>query len=216
MRTIKRLALLAPICWLCSLTCFSAPTDGWISDKHHFEIQSPYDLPHTDRYTFDPKTDTHHLWVFDSDKPMAKHNTTKPRTEMSFDKYDSGFHQFEADVLVPSGTNNVTIMQVFGGPGAEGDSKKHATALQLRINGGNLKRYNEETILSDTYDKWFHLNVTHDVNNHEIQIFIDGKLSLTTKDFGGEVWHFKCGVYAQPNPSSKMEVLYRNIRLYHK
>jgi hypothetical protein len=195
----------------------AASPDGWNPDRLHFEIQSPYDLPNAvDRYSFDPKTDTYHFWVFDMDKSMSKHNTTKPRTEMSFDKYNSGSHQFEADVLVPASTSNVTIMQIFGGPGAEGDSTKHATALQLRVYGGNLKRYNEETLLSDINDRWFHLNVIHDVATHEIQISIDGKPSLTTKDFGGDVWHFKCGVYAQPSPSHKMEVFYRNIKLYHR
>jgi hypothetical protein len=192
------------------------PTDGWTPDSPHIEIQSAYDLPHNDRYAFDAKTDTYHLWVFATDKPMAKHNTTEPRTELSFDKYTSGQHQFEADVLVVTNTSRVTIMQVFGGPGRE-NGTKHASALQLRVYNGELKRYENETLLTNIYDKWFHLNVTHDVATHEIQIFINNKLSLTTKDFGGpDLFHMKCGVYAQKNASSKMEIYYRNIKIYHK
>jgi hypothetical protein len=127
---------------------------------------------------------------------------------MSFEKYTSGRHQFEADVMVVTNTSRVSIMQVFGGENG------HATSLQLRVYDGKLKEYEHTTLLSDIYGRWFHLNVTHDVATHEIQIFIDGKLALTTKDNGGKEWHFKCGVYAQEKSSHKMEVAYRNLKIY--
>ena len=66
------------------------PIDGWTSVTSHFEIQSPYNLKHSERYDFDAQTDTHHLWVLDTDKPDTKSSTRPPRTEMSFDKYISG------------------------------------------------------------------------------------------------------------------------------
>jgi len=186
----------------------AGPADGWTPDTSHFEIQSPYNLKHGERYVFDASTETHHLWVFDKDKPDTKSSTRPPRTEMSFDKYVSGRHQFEADVLVATNTSRVSIMQVFGG------EDHHATSLQLRVYDGNLKEYEHKTLLSDIYGKWFHLNVTHDVATHEIQVFINGDSVLTNKDYGGKEWHFKCGVYAQEKPSHKMEVYYRNIKIY--
>lgn len=216
MRSNKIVFVTGIVFSLLIFVAFADPTTGWMPEKLHFEIQSPYDLKHSDRYAYDVKTDTHHLWVFDTDKPNAKTSTRPPRTEMSFDKYTSGQHQFEADVLVVTNTSKVSIMQVFGGEYHHEDSKQHATSLQLRIYSGNLKRYDSETLLSDVYGKWFHLNVTHDVATHEIQIFINGKLSLTIKDNGGKEWHFKCGVYAQEKPSHKMEVFYRNVKIYHK
>jgi hypothetical protein len=195
------------------LTSISAPvsdlTSGWTPEKLHFEIQSPYDLKHTDRYAYDAGTDMHHLWVFATDKPNTKSSKRPPRTEMSFDTYTSGQHQFEADVLVVTNTSRVSIMQVFG-------ADERATSLQLRVYDGSLKQYEDETLLSNIYGQWFHLNVTHDVATHEIQIFINGKLVQTTKDNGGKEWHFKCGVYAQDKPSQKMEVFYRNIKIYQK
>jgi len=62
-------------------------------------------------------------------------------------------------------------MQVFGGEYYHEDSKQHATSLQLRIYSGNLKYYDSETLLTNVYGKWFHLNVTHDVATHEIKNF---------------------------------------------
>jgi len=199
--------------WL-TYAVLASLTDGWTLDSPQAQIQSPYNLPHSARYTLDTKTDTYHLWVFNTDKPMGKNNPTEPRTELSFAHYTSGRHEFDADFLVPTNTSRVTIMQVFGGQN-EGNAK-HATALQLRIYDGSLKRYDEETLLTNVYDKWFHLNVIHDAGTHEIQIFIDGKLALITKDFGGGDWHFKCGVYAQKNPSPEMEVYCRNVRIYRQ
>lgn len=184
-------------------------TNGWTLEEPHFEIQSPYDLKHGDRFAYDAKTDTYHLWVFATDKPDTKSSKRPPRTEMSFDKYMAGQHQFEADVLVVTNTSRVTVMQVFG-------ADERSTSLQLRVYDGCLKRYGSETLLSNIYGQWFHLNVTHDVARHQIQIFINGKPALTTKDNGGKVWHFKCGVYAQEKPSHKMEVFYRNIKIYQK
>ena len=195
------------------LTSISAPASdlasGWTPEKLHFEIQSPYDLKHADRYAYDAGTDTHHLWVFATDKPNSKTSKRPPRTEMSFDKYTSGEHLFEADVLVVTNTSRVTIMQIFG-------ADERATSLQLRVYDGSLKHYESETLLSNIYGQWFHLDVTHDVATHEIQIFINGKSALTTKDNGGTEWHFKCGVYAQVRPSQKMEVFFRNIKIYQQ
>jgi hypothetical protein len=194
---------------LAVFTTFADTPAGWTPDSLHFAVQSPYDLKHSGRYSFDAKTDTHHLWVYNTDKPDTKSSTRPPRTEMSFDKYTSGEHEFEADVLVVTNTSRVSIMQVFG-------AEERATSLQLRVYNGELKDYDHTTLLSGIYGQWFHLNVIHDTVTHEIQILVNGKLALTTKDNGGKEWHFKCGVYAQEKPSQKMEVYYRNIKIYKK
>jgi len=188
------------------------PTAGWKPQALHYAIQFPYDLKQTDRYSFDTNTDTHHFWVFNSDLPHAKISRTLPRTEMRVDdEYTSGQHQFAADMMVPPGTSNVSLMQVFGG-----SLRGHSTSLQLRVYDGNLQHYDDTNVLANIYGKWFHLNVTHDVATHGIQVFIDGKLALTTEDNGGKSWYFKCGVYGQEGMSRKMEVYFRNIKIYSK
>src|ERR1700722_1238580 len=124
-------------CFFISIA-WADPADGWTPEKLHFEIQSPYNLPHSDRYAFDAKTDTHHLWVFRTDMPNTRSSTRPPRTEMSFDHYTYGQHQFEAEVMVVTNTSNVSIMQIFGGDEYHEDSAQHATSLQLRVYGGKL------------------------------------------------------------------------------
>jgi len=183
-------------------------TNGWTPESLHFTVQSPYNLKHSERYACDAASKTYHLWVLNTDKPDTKSSTRPPRTEMSLDKYTSGRHQFEADVMVVTNTSRVSIMQIFGG------EDSHATSLQLRVYNGNLKEYEHTTLSTNIYGQWFHLNVTHDVATHEIQVFINGNPTFTTKDHGGKEWHFKCGVYAQEKPSRKMEVFYRNIKVY--
>jgi len=204
-----RIIVAGAVAWLSVGMAFAGSTNAWVPDSMHFAVQSPYNLKHDARYSFEAKTQMHHLWVFNTDKPDTKSSTRPPRTEMSFDKYSSGQHQFEADVLVVTNTSRVSIMQIFG---AEG----RATSLQLRVYDGDLKEYEHATLLSGIYGRWFHLNVIHNVETHEITVLIDGKTALTTKDNGGKEWHFKCGVYAQEKPSYKMEVYYRNIKIYKR
>lgn len=188
------------------------PTLGWARQTLDDSIQFPYNLKQSDRYDFDAKTGTHHFWVFNDDRPHAITSRTLPRTELRVeDAYTSGQHQFAADVMVPAGTSNVCIMQVFGGA-----LRGHSTSLQLRVYAGKLTHYDDATVWPDIYGKWFHLNVTHDVATHAIQVFINGRLSLSTQDNGGKSWYFKCGVYGQEGMSHKMEVYYRNIKIYSK
>uniref|UniRef100_R7W3W4 Alginate lyase 2 domain-containing protein n=1 Tax=Aegilops tauschii TaxID=37682 RepID=R7W3W4_AEGTA len=70
----------------------------------------------------------------------------------------SGVWQFEGYAFVPSGTTGVSIMQVFG-------AAKHATTLMLHVYGGALVYYNDWTRVVDRgiYNRWFRLNVIHDV-----------------------------------------------------
>jgi hypothetical protein len=188
------------------------PTNGWTSQKLGYSIQYPYNLDRTNRYSYDAATDTHHFWVLSNDLPHAATSRTLPRTEMKVDgDYTSGQHQFEADMMIPPDTSNVSLVQVFGG-----SLRGHSTSLQLRVYNGNLKHYDDAILATNIYGRWLHLNVTHDVSTHAIQIFVDGKLALTTEDNGGKSWYFKCGVYGQEGMSSKMEAYFRNIRIYTK
>ena len=188
------------------------PTNGWTPQTLHYSIQFPYNLKQEDRYSFNAATDTHHFWVLSNDLPHMTTSRTLPRTEMRVtDEYTSGQHQFEADMMVPAGTSNVSLMQVFGG-----SLRGHATSLQLRVYHGDITHYDDTAVLTNSYGKWFHLNVTHDASTHVIQIFIDRKLALTTEDNGGKSWYFKCGVYGQEGMSPKMEVYFRNIKVYSR
>ncbi|OMP03861.1 Concanavalin A-like lectin/glucanases superfamily [Corchorus capsularis] len=92
-----------------------------------------------------------------------------------------------------------------------------ATTLQLRIYDGNMRYYKYNLVATDLYDKWFRVNVIHDVNEGKITVFIDGEQKFVVKDQGPGDLYFKCGVYAAPeNSSNFMESRWRDIKLFKK
>ncbi|CAD6268241.1 unnamed protein product [Miscanthus lutarioriparius] len=68
--------------------------------------------------------------------------------------YSSGVWQFEGYGYVPSGTTGESIMQVFGAG---------ATTLMLHVYDGALRYYDRQVVEDGAYDRWFRLNVVHDV-----------------------------------------------------
>jgi len=188
------------------------PSDGWTPAKLTFKVQYPYNLNKSDRYA--EKDGTYHLWVFNDDQPFSKGNTTLPRTEMRFPELTTGQLQFEADMMAPTGTNNVCIMQIH-----TGDAESHqygSTTFMLDVRDGSLKHYNDKLIAPDILDKWFHLNVIHDTNTHTITCFINNKQVWQHKDNGADDFYFKSGVYTQRGGSHEMQVFIKNLKLWTK
>ncbi|HUB66494.1 MAG TPA: polysaccharide lyase family 7 protein [Candidatus Methylacidiphilales bacterium] len=189
-------------------------TSGWTADDLRFKIQAPYDVKSSDRYTF--QDGAYHFWVMSTDQPFSKGNKTLPRTEMRFPDYTSGQHQYEADMMVPPGTDNVTIMQIHTGDADEHRYGPVAFMLQVH-HGGNLYQGNRPPeLMSNIYNKWFHLNVINDMTARKVLVYIDGKLVGTYKDPGAPSNYFKCGVYTCRGGSAKMEVYIKNIKIWHK
>lgn len=124
--------------------------------------------------------------------------------------YSSGVWQFEGYAFVPNGTSGVTIVQIHGA--AEG-----ATSLQLRIYNGDIRYYRYNLVATNLYDKWFRVNIIHNVDKGKITVFIDGVEKFVVKDQGPGDLYFKCGVYAAPaNSSNYMESRWKGIKLYKK
>ncbi|KAK6924193.1 hypothetical protein RJ641_010393 [Dillenia turbinata] len=69
---------------------------------------------------------------------------------------------------------------------------------------------------SNIYDRWFKLNVIHDVGASKVKIYIDGVLKYEAPGYGGDSHYFKCGVHAQNNASYHMESRWKNIRILKK
>lgn len=192
----------------------SALTMGWTQKEFTFAIHKPYDLQESDRYSFDPATGVHTLFVLKTDKAHQPNNTTAPRTEIRMrNDYTSGNHQFEADVMVVAGTDGPSIMQVFGG-------QIHATAFMLKAsspNGGTVRRYDNEVLKTNVYDKWFHLNVIHEAlpaGIGKVKVYIDGAHVGTFDDRDTAQHYFKVGVYGPA--SARAEARFRNIRYWVK
>ncbi|XP_044511539.1 citrate-binding protein-like [Mangifera indica] len=194
--------------------CHADPTDGFCLvplTESNFELQKPYDTPLDQRYIY--KNGAHKLWVYADDKPHNSYSHTQPRTEIRIKglDYSSGVWQFEGCGFVPNGTSGATIAQIHGA--AHG-----ATTFILRIYDGDMRYYSRDLAATGMYDKWFRLNVIHDVDGGTVTVYIDGVQRFSTMDKGrGNGMYFKCGVYAAPaNISYYMESMWRDIKIYKK
>ncbi|XP_052138276.1 citrate-binding protein-like [Oryza glaberrima] len=189
------------------------PTDGFTAvrlGERNFQLQWPYDVKNSSRYSFDGTV--RRLWVFSSDKPHTPRSKTKPRTEIRMTGYDysSRVWQFEGTGYVPSGTTGVSIMQVFGGG-------KTATTLMLHVYDGDLWYYHQQVVEHNINDRWFRLNVLHDVAASQLTVFVDSRERLRVTGKGGDSHYFKFGVYTQViNPIRRMESRWRGVRILNK
>ncbi|XP_044511538.1 citrate-binding protein-like [Mangifera indica] len=190
------------------------PIDGFCLvplTESNFKLQKPYDTPLEQRYMY--KIGVHKLWVYADDKPHDPYSHTQPRTEIRVEglDYSSGVWQFEGYSFVPNGTSGATIAQIHGA--AHG-----ATTFMLAVYDGDMRYYDRDLVAAGMYDKWFRLNVIHDVDGGTVTVYIDGVQRYSTKDRGpGSGMYFKCGVYAaRANISYYMESMWRDIKIYKK
>ncbi|XP_054806313.1 citrate-binding protein-like [Prosopis cineraria] len=175
----------------------------------HFKLQTPYDLPASSRYSFNHGI--HRLWVYSTDKPFSK-KSRGSRSEIRIQGYDysSGVWQFEGHGYIPSGTSGVSVMQVFGA------DPPRATTLMVRTYNGSLTYYRSPLLVPYIWDRWFQLNVIHDVEASIVRVYIDRVLVYEAPGQGGASHYFKFGVYKQNDPSYYMESRWKGIRVLHK
>ncbi|CAK9176336.1 unnamed protein product [Ilex paraguariensis] len=196
-----------------SLLCGADPTDGFTEvplTAANFEIQRPYNVPLEERYSFE--NGVRRLWVFADDKPHNPSSHTQPRTEVRFHglDYSSGVWQFEGYGFVPNGTTGPSIVQIHG-------AAHDPSTIILRIYDGDMRYYSGDLIATNMYDKWFRVNLIHDVDGGKVTVFLDGVQKFETNDRGLAQFYFKCGVYAALSDISYyMESRWRDIKIYKK
>ncbi|KAF8750609.1 hypothetical protein HU200_012328 [Digitaria exilis] len=124
----------------------------------NFRVQSPYNVPESQRFRY--RNGVRTFWVYKDDMPFNTATHTNPRTEVKISDHDysSGVWQFEGYGYVPSGTSGVSVMQIHNQEDAE-----HSTVLMLHVYDGVLRFYSGAAVEPDIYDRWFRLNVVHDV-----------------------------------------------------
>ncbi|KAK9991226.1 hypothetical protein SO802_026211 [Lithocarpus litseifolius] len=106
-------------------------------------------------------------------------------------------------------TYGVCIMQVFG-------ASSQATTLALIVKNGSLSYYGGPVLAPNIYDRWFLLNVIHDVDASDVKVYIDGVLKYEAAGHGEKTHYFKCGVYAERNDSYDMESRWKEIKFFKK
>ncbi|RYR33907.1 hypothetical protein Ahy_A10g048579 [Arachis hypogaea] len=162
-------------------------TDGFTQiplDHKVFEIQRPYDVPESARTL----------------------QLCKWSAQDGYD-YSSGVWQFEAQGFVPRDTSGVCVMQIFGA------SHLRATTLMIRAYKGSLSYYRSPVLAPNIWNRWFKLNVIHDVDASTVKIYIDGIFVHEAAGHGGASHAFKCGVYSQNDASHYMESRWKGIKL---
>jgi hypothetical protein len=126
--------------------------------------------------------------------------------------YSSGAWQFEGYAYVPTGTSGASVMQIHREQGAA-----PATVLMLHVYNGTLRHYSGEAVEDHTYDRWFRLNVVHDIGASTVAVYVDGRRKFGTSVIPSDSYYFKFGVYMQHHDVSPlMESRWRNITLYTK
>ena len=190
-------------------------TDGWKSTPFKFDVQHPYNLKTADRYEFDPTNNTHHFWVYFTDKPHAPPpNKTTARTEMKLDNFSTGERMFDGDVNVTAGTF-ACIAQVF-------DAKHGPVAMLIVDTNGTLIVHIHDlpkvadVIQTHVIGRWLNLKLTNDTKEGgKIHVYIDNVLAGTYPSRGPREYYFKCGVYSREN-SARSDVRYRNLKEWIK
>ncbi|MGP3984874.1 carbohydrate-binding protein [Streptomyces sp. KR80] len=197
----------------CDSSTGGDPTDGWTQRSFTYNMQKPWNLSLSERYSYDSSTGTHRMWVYDTDEPMSEGSTTDPRTEMRWlQEYSSGEHMWDADVYIPASTDGATVMQILRIKRPSGTPATDFMANSYNQNGGTVKYYTGTVLKTGAYDTWWNLKVAHNASTGKIQVYVDNQLKLTVDDRGAATRHFKNGVYH--HGSGKAEARFRNIRYW--
>ena len=160
----------------------------------------------SERYSYDPQTDTHDFWVYFTDKPHAPPpNRTTARTEMRLQSFSQGEHMFDGNLNISPGTF-ACIAQVF--------DAAHGPVTMLIANPNGTVTAAGKVIATNAIGHWWNLKMTDDpAEGGKIKIYVNNVLVGTYNSRGPREYYFKCGVYSRKD-SGRSEVRYRNIKMW--
>jgi hypothetical protein len=194
---------------------------GWASFPVTFKIQSPTNVPQSARYW--ATNNIYHCQVFSTDGAFSVGNTTLPRTEQRFEpdytnggKQSIGEIQYQSTEMAPSNENSYCVFQIHTGD-AESTADGSTTFMLFWFtnNNGSVHDYSGTLLASNLGNKWFQLNVDHNLVNHSIRVWIDKNLVWTQMDNTAGDFYFKDGVYEQShNPTLQMDAYVTNILMW--
>lgn len=188
---------------------------GWVAKALNFKIQSPTNAPPSQRYWF--TNNIYHCLVYSNDGAFSVGNTTSPRTEQRYNPdYTNGEIQFQATLMAPGNENSYCVFQIHTG-NAQSPTFGSTTFMAFWFTnyGGSIHDYSGTTLATNLANKWFQLNVDHNVVTRTIRVWIDQKLVWTQQDNGAGDFYMKDGVYEQKhNPTLQMDTYLTNILMW--
>jgi hypothetical protein len=207
--------------WLSFLAAFAVGTahaqmggGAWVTRPVQFRVQWPTNAMQNQRYW--TKNGIYHFEVFSNDGAFAPGNRTTPRTEQRFPDYTHGEVQYQSMEMAPSNENSYCIFQIHTG---NVQARQYgSTAFMLfwfSKDGGSVYDYSRQELASHLGNQWFQLNVDHDVDHHQIKVWINRKLVWTQQTKDAKDFYFKDGVYVQRHdPSYQMDTYITDIRMW--
>lgn len=213
-RTIRppTLALLAFVSIAVSASAQIGGT-GWKSIALNFKIQSPTNVPQNQRYWF--SNNVYHCLTYSNDGAFSVGNTTLPRTEQRYQPdYTNGEIQYQAMIMAPSNENSYCVFQIHTGDTTTNGSTTFM-AFWFTNNGGSVHDYSGTTLATNLANKWFQLNVDHNIVTRTIRVWINQLLVWTQQDNGVKDFYMKDGVYEQGHsPTLQMDTYLTNILMW--
>jgi hypothetical protein len=187
----------------------AAPTDGWTQSSWTYTMHKPYNLNLSDRFKY--SGGVWYTWVYKTDQCFQSpcSSTDGKRTELRWkNDYTSGRRMWDGDIYLVSGSNEVTVQQVFGAVGS-------STTSQIRgftDSSGTLKHYGSETLVTGINNTWVNIKVAHDTSANTVKHYVNNTLKLTGADRGDTTHYFKNGVYVGSISSTRSECRFRNLK----
>ena len=160
-----------------------------------------------ERYTYEDGV--FHFWVRNTDLSSFPGQDSGPRSEARVrNDYWSGSNQFEADMMVVSGTDQVGIWQVFQRP----------YPWQIRVYGDKFHQFgNGSSFATVPFGTYQRLNIIHYSETRKLEIYLDGQqvLNTTISPSNGTVpWYNKFGVYGRDGMGALNETYFKNVRYF--
>ena len=208
-----RSILMAALClvWLPVSLRAQIGGTGWKPLTVNFKIQSPTNVPQSDRYFF--TNNIFHCLTFSNDGAFSIGNTTLPRTEQRFNPdYTNGEIQFQATMMAPGNENSYCVFQIHTGD-AQSTTYGSTTFMAFWFTNynGSIHDYSGTTLATNLADKWFQLNLDHSIVTGTIRFWINRNLVWTQQDNGAGDFYFKDGVYEQSHgPTLEMDTYITN------
>lgn len=188
---------------------------GWQAKALNFKIQWPTNAAEDQRYWF--TNNIYHCLVYSNDGAFQVGNTTLPRTEQRYNPdYTNGEIQYQSMIMAPSNENSYCVFQIHTGD-AQSAAYGSTTfmAFWFTNNGGSVHDYSGTTLATNLANKWFQLNVDHNLVTGTIRVWINQTLVWTQQDNGAGDFYLKDGVYEQSHgPTLEMDTYLTNILIW--